>query len=58
MFTTVALAAVPAVAAEIEYDPQDTVYFTYCHAHPPAMRIKPGDTVSTRTKDASNDAGL
>jgi acetamidase/formamidase len=56
MFTAVALAAVPAVAAEVEYDPQDTVYFTYCHAHPPAIRIKPGDTVSTRTKDASNDA--
>ncbi|HZA91595.1 MAG TPA: acetamidase/formamidase family protein [Gemmatimonadales bacterium] len=44
------------MAAEVEYDPQDTVYFTYCHAHPPAMRIKPGDTVSTRTRDASNDA--
>jgi amidase len=56
MFTAVALAALPAVAAEVEYDPQDTVYFTYCHAHPPAIRIKPGDTVSTRTKDASNDA--
>ena len=56
MFTAMALAAVPAVAAEVEYDPQDTVYFTYCHAHPPAMRIRPGDTVSTRTKDASNDA--
>jgi acetamidase/formamidase len=56
MFTVAALAAMPAVAAEVEYDPQDTVYFTYCHAHPPAMRIKPGDTVSTRTRDASNDA--
>ena len=56
MFAVAALAAMPAVAAEVEYDPQDTVYFTYCHAHPPAMRIKPGDTVSTRTRDASNDA--
>jgi len=56
MFTVAALAAMPAVAAEVEYDPQDTVYFTYCHAHPPAMRIRPGDTVSTRTRDASNDA--
>ena len=56
MYTVAALAAMPAAAAEVEYDPQDTVYFTYCHAHPPAMRIKPGDTVSTRTRDASNDA--
>jgi amidase len=56
MFTAAALAAMPAVAAEVEYDPQNTVYFTYCHAHPPAMRIRPGDTVSTRTRDASNDA--
>jgi acetamidase/formamidase len=43
-------------AAEIEYDPGDTVYFTYCHAHPPAARINPGDTVKTSTRDASNDA--
>ena len=40
--------AVPATAAEVQYDPHDTVYFTYCHAHPPAARIKPGDTVVTR----------
>lgn len=46
----------PAEAAEVNYDPQDTVYFTYCYAHPPAARIKPGDTVITRTRDASNDA--
>lgn len=45
----------PAVAAEVEYDPGDTVYFTYCHAHPPAMRINSGDTVTTNTRDASND---
>jgi amidase len=38
-----------------EYDPGDTVYFTYCHAHPPALRINPGDTIVTRTRDASND---
>jgi amidase len=48
--------AAPAGAAEINYDPGDTVYFTYCYAHPPAARIKPGDTVITRTRDASNDA--
>jgi len=46
----------PTVAAEVRYDPGDKVYFTYCYAHPPAMRIKPGDTVSTNTRDASNDA--
>src|SRR6516162_10543083 len=46
----------PAIAAEVAYDPGDTVYFTYCYAHPPAARIKPGDTVVTSTRDASNDA--
>src|SRR6266540_6357528 len=45
----------PAVAAEVTYDPNDKVYFTYCYAHPPAARIKPGDTVVTKTRDASND---
>jgi acetamidase/formamidase len=45
-----------ATAAEVKYDPGDNVRFTYCYAHPPALRIKPGDTVVTRTKDASNDA--
>src|SRR5438094_7967219 len=45
----------PAVAAEVRYDPGDKVYFTYCHSHPPAMRIKPGDSVITSTRDASND---
>jgi len=50
----VALAA-PAIAAEIKYDPGDDVKFTYCYAHPPALRIKPGDTVVTSTRDASND---
>jgi len=43
-------------AAEVQYDPHDTVYFTYCYANPVAARIKPGDTVVTRTRDASNDA--
>ena len=45
-----------AVAAQLQYDPGDNVKFTYCYAHPPVMRIKSGDTVSTRTRDASNDA--
>jgi len=53
---TLALAlATPALAAEVEYDPGDTVYFTYCFSHPPALRINPGDTVKTSTRDASND---
>src|SRR4249919_2397791 len=51
----VALGA-PAIAAEVKYDPGDKVYFTYCYAHPPALRIKPGDSVITSTRDASNDA--
>ncbi len=46
----------PAIAAEVKYDPGDKVYFTYCYAHPPAERIKPGDSVVTNTRDASNDA--
>jgi acetamidase/formamidase len=46
----------PALAEEFDYDPGDTVYFTYCHAHPPALRINPKDTVRTSTRDASNDA--
>src|SRR6266478_4953028 len=50
------LLARPAVAAEVRYDPGDKVYFTYCHSHPPALRIKPGDSVNTSTRDASNDA--
>jgi len=45
----------PAQAAEVRYDPGDKVYFTYCHSHPPAMRINSGDSVITTTRDASND---
>jgi amidase len=45
----------PASARTVTYDPK-TVYFTYCHSHPPAMRIASGDTVITKTRDASNDA--
>jgi len=45
----------PASGKTVQYDPQ-TVYFTYCHAHPPAARIASGDTVVTKTRDASNDA--
>ena len=46
----------PVAAAEFKYDPGDNVQFTYCHAHPPVLRIKPGDSVVTSTRDASNDA--
>src|SRR5882724_11914406 len=45
----------PAAAAEVKYDPGDTVQFTYCYSHPPVLRIKPGDSVITSTRDASND---
>jgi acetamidase/formamidase len=51
----IALAS-PSGAADMRYDPGDKIYFTYCYAHPPAMRIKPGDSVTTNTRDASNDA--
>jgi amidase len=50
-----ALLGAPALAAEVDYDPGDTVYFTYCYAHPPAAHINAGDTVRTKTRDASND---
>src|SRR5436853_6273023 len=46
----------PAVAAEVRYDPGDKVYFTYCHSHPPAMRIKPGHPVITNTRNACHEA--
>jgi hypothetical protein len=45
-----------ALSAEVKYDPGDNVKFTYCYAHPPAIKIKSGDTVITSTRDASNDA--
>jgi amidase len=45
----------PAAAETIQYDPHDTVYYTYCYSHPVAARIKPGDSVVTKTRDASND---
>jgi amidase len=45
----------PASAETVRYDPGDTVYYTYCYSHPVAARIKPGDSVVTRTRDASND---
>ncbi len=51
----VLMLAGPAPAGTITYIPQ-TVYYTYCFSHPPAARIASGDTVITKTRDASNDA--
>ena len=50
-FTT----AATGYAAEHRYSPGDNVKFTYCYAHAPVLRIKPGDTVITNTLDASGD---
>ena len=47
--------SLPAVGKTVQYDPQ-TVYFTYCYTHPPAARLASGDTIVTKTRDASNDA--
>src|SRR5579859_5145907 len=44
----------PIAAKTITYTPQQ-VYYTYCFSHPPAARIASGDTVVTKTRDASND---
>jgi acetamidase/formamidase len=54
MLVTLA-AAGPVGAKTVNYDPQQ-IYFTYCFSHPPAARIASGDTVVTKTRDASNDA--
>jgi acetamidase/formamidase len=51
----VLMLSLPASARTVTYSPQ-VVYYTYCHSHPPAMRIASGDTVITNTRDASNDA--
>jgi len=53
--TLVLMPDVPASAKTVTYNPT-TVYYTYCFSHPPAMRIASGDTVITKTRDASNDA--
>jgi acetamidase/formamidase len=45
----------PVFAADHTYNP-DKVFFTYCFSHPPVLKIKPGDRVITKTRDASNDA--
>jgi len=48
-----ALAGAP-FAATHRFEPK-TYFYTYCHAHPPQLRIAPGDTVVTTTRDAAND---
>ncbi|MSQ60123.1 MAG: acetamidase [Betaproteobacteria bacterium] len=50
-----AFALTGSYAADHRYSPGDNVRYTYCYAHPPALRIKPGDTVITSTMDASGD---
>ena len=52
---TAAIAGSSSQAKTHVYEPK-TWFFTYCHAHPPQLRIKPGDTVVTTTRDAANDA--
>jgi len=52
---SVALAAAAStlVRAETHRFTPTTYYTTYSFAHPPALRIKPGDRVVTTTIDAS-----
>ena len=48
--------AVVSNAEVIKFEQKGEPYFTYCHSHKPVLRIKPGDTIITKTVDASNDA--
>src|SRR5262249_58105455 len=49
----VVVAASTLARAETHQFTPTTYYRTYSFAHPPALRIKPGDRVVTRTIDAS-----
>lgn len=51
---TLALGAAlaPAAGAEVHRFQAERWYNTFSHAHPPALRIKPGDRVITKTLDA------
>src|ERR1043165_5960699 len=52
VLTTLLLASVPLGAETHQFIP--TVFYnTYSFAHPPALRIKPGDRVVTKTVDAA-----
>jgi acetamidase/formamidase len=56
LWTLAAAAALPvAPRAETHRFEPKRHFFTYCHAHPPQLRIAPGDTVVTTTRDAAND---
>jgi acetamidase/formamidase len=44
---------VPGQAPQVHNFVPDTFYTTYSFAHPPALRIKPGDRVVTKTIDAA-----
>ena len=48
-----ALLVVPRLSAETHRFTPTVYYNTYSFAHPPALRIKPGDRVVTKTIDAS-----
>ncbi len=48
-----ALATAPRLAADTHRFTPERFYNTYSFAHPPALRIKPGDRVITTTIDAS-----
>jgi acetamidase/formamidase len=50
---SVATLTVPARAADTHRFVPDRFYNTYSAAHPAALRIKPGDTVVTKTIDAA-----
>ena len=45
--------AAPSPAQQLHQFVPDHFYNTYSFAHPPALRIKPGDRVATKTIDAS-----
>ena len=49
----VVLATAPRLAADTHRFTPERFYNTYSFAHPPALRIKPGDRVITTTLDAS-----
>src|SRR5437762_11510335 len=53
MMSLALVLAAPPLAAETHRFTPTVFYTTYSFAHPPALRIKPGDRVVTKTIDAS-----
>src|SRR5215467_15167671 len=53
VWAAIASVATPAVAQTTHRFQPSAWYGTYSYAHPVALRIKPGDQVSTQTVDAS-----